>query len=184
MDTCSNPTYCFQQEIDSLAVEIDALIKEKGLNLAVAESCTGGNISRTICSIPGCSEYYLGGVTSYANSVKISVLGVPVEIIETYGAVSCECAEKMAEGVCKQTGSDIGLATSGIAGPGGGTEEKPVGLVCIGICSPKGLRSLTYQHSASAGTDTPHANSSSREENILAFTAAALRELRKELLSE
>ncbi len=158
--------------IEQLAKDCGEILLKKGWKLSAAESCTGGNISRSICSVSGCSEYYLGSVTSYANSVKINVLGVPEAIINQYGAVSRECVEKMAEGVRKLTGSDISVATSGIAGPGGGSKEKPVGLVWIGISSPIGTRSLPFHHNGN------------REENITAFTAAALQELLQELQSE
>ena len=99
--------------------------------LAVAESCTGGRISELITSVPGCSAYYNGSVTSYSNNVKINVLGVPREIIEKHGAVSRECVEAMAKGVSKLLDSDYAVATSGIAGPGGGSPEKPVGTCWI-----------------------------------------------------
>ena len=99
-------------------------------------------ISSLFTSIPGSSEYYLGSVTSYANSVKSGVLGVPQEIIETHGAVSEECVRAMAEGVRRITGSDFSVATSGIAGPGGGSDTKPVGLVWIAVSSQKGTEAF------------------------------------------
>ena len=152
-----------------LEAVIGRLLKEKRLTLSAAESCTGGNISRLITSVPGASEYYLGSVTSYANSVKENVLGVPAEIIDTFGAVSSECVAKMAEGVRRITGSDFSVATSGIAGPGGATPDKPVGLVWIGVCSPRGTRTL----SAVFPFD--------RAKNIESFTQAALEELLKDI---
>ena len=102
---------------DTLEGCIGRMLSEAGKTLSVAESCTGGLISSLLTSIPGSSEYYLGSVTSYANSVKSRVLGVPEDIISEYGAVSSECVAKMAEGVRKVTGSDYSVATSGIAGP-------------------------------------------------------------------
>lgn len=112
--------------------------------VSAAESCTGGLVSAMLTSVPGSSGYYLGSVTSYANSVKTRVLGVPEEIIETYGAVSSECVAKMAEGVRRLTGSDFSIATSGVAGPGGGSKEKPVGTVWIGVSSDKGTETFRF----------------------------------------
>jgi PncC family amidohydrolase len=108
------------------------MLSAAGKTVSAAESCTGGMISSLFTSIPGSSEYYLGSVTSYANSVKSGVLGVPQEIIETHGAVSEETAREMAEGGVKAANADAALSVTGIAGPGGGTKEKPVGLVYIG----------------------------------------------------
>ena len=148
---------------------IGRLLKEKHLRISAAESCTGGNISRLITSVPGASEYYLGSVTSYANSVKENILGVPSDIIDTFGAVSGECVAKMAEGVRRIMGSDLSVATSGIAGPGGATPDKPVGLVWIGVSGPSGTRTLSLVFPFN------------RTKNIKAFTQAALEELLKEI---
>jgi len=112
----------------SLQETIGELLKIKGKTMSAAESCTGGFISHLMTSIAGSSEYYWGSVTSYDNSVKIGVLGVPPEIIELHGAVSEECVRAMAVGVMKRLGTDYSVATSGIAGPGGGSIEKPVGM--------------------------------------------------------
>ncbi|MBP5397987.1 MAG: CinA family protein [Bacteroidales bacterium] len=152
-----------------IQILLGRMLKEKHLSLSVAESCTGGNISRLITSVPGASEYYLGGVTSYANSVKENVLGVPEPVIARYGAVSSECVAEMADGVRRLTGSDVSVATSGIAGPGGGTIEKPVGLVWIGVSSPRGTRTLTYQ------------GCTERERNVVLFSHAALEALLEEV---
>ena len=103
------------------------------LTVSTAESCTGGLLSKRITDIPGCSDYYLGGVCSYANEVKMNVLGVRKETLDTVGAVSAETAEQMAAGVAKALGADIGVGITGIAGPGGGTEDKPTGLVYISV---------------------------------------------------
>ncbi len=140
--------------------------------LSVAESCTGGLISSMITSVPGSSAYYLGSVTSYANSVKTGVLGVPAYIIDAFGAVSSECVAAMAEGVRKLIGSDFSIATSGIAGPGGGSEGKPVGLVWIGVSSAKGTETFKMRF----GED--------RKRNIERFAAAALNILRLKLVNE
>ncbi len=161
----------YAEEDSNLQKTIGQLLRSLGKTLSVAESCTGGLISQLITSVPGSSDYYLGSVTSYANSVKENVLGVPAEIIEKYGAVSSECVAAMAEGVRRLTGSDFSVATSGIAGPGGGTPDKPVGLVWIGVSSP-------------AGTVTSSYNSrSDRARNIERFASAALDLLRREILA-
>ena len=120
-------------DVDSLEQVVGDGLRQRGLTLAVAESCTGGLLSKRITDIPGCSDYYLGGVCSYANSVKMNVLGVKKETLDAVGAVSPEVAEQMAEGVARALGADIGVGTTGIAGPGGGTDDKPVGLVYISV---------------------------------------------------
>lgn len=107
------------------------ILKAAGLTFATAESCTGGNIAHLITSVAGSSESMLGGVVSYSNDVKKKLLGVKAETLEALGAVSIPVVEQMAEGACRATGADVAVATSGIAGPGGGTEQKPVGTVCI-----------------------------------------------------
>lgn len=111
------------------AEKLVELLKASGMTCATAESCTGGMVGAAITAVPGSSEVYLGGVVSYANSVKEGVLGVSSRTLETVGAVSEECAVEMAEGVRKLTSADIAVSITGIAGPGGGSEEKPVGLV-------------------------------------------------------
>lgn len=110
------------------------LLQEHGLTVSTAESCTGGNIAHLITLEPGSSAAMLGGVVSYANSVKTGILGVNPEAIESVGAVSELVAGQMAQGVCRATGADLGISTSGIAGPGGATPGKPVGTVCMGVC--------------------------------------------------
>ena len=120
-------------DVDSLEQVVGDGLRQRGLTLAVAESCTGGLLSKRITDIPGCPDYYLGGVCSYANSVKMNVLGVKKETLDADGAVSPEVAEQMAEGVARALGADIGVGTTGIAGPGGGTDDKPVGLVYISV---------------------------------------------------
>ena len=104
------------------------------LKIAAAESCTGGNIAHLITSVPGSSDTFLGGIVSYANEVKQNLLGVKPEDLETHGAVSREVVEQMAIGVCRATGADCSVATSGIAGPGGGSPDKPVGTVWMAWC--------------------------------------------------
>ncbi|MFO7153662.1 MAG: competence/damage-inducible protein A [Caldicoprobacter oshimai] len=118
---------------DRLETVVARLLKEKGLTLAVAESCTGGLISNLLTDVPGISENLLETCVTYSNQAKINRLGVKPETLEAYGAVSPQTAREMAEGIVKTTGADIGLAVTGIAGPGGGSPEKPVGLVYIAI---------------------------------------------------
>lgn len=120
---------------ESMEKVIGALLTENNLNLAIAESCTGGLIGQKITNTPGSSAYMLGGVISYSNSLKSELLGVSEEVLDTKGAVSREVAEMMAVGVRLKCKADIGLAVTGIAGPDGGTKEKPVGTVYIGIAT-------------------------------------------------
>lgn len=119
-------------------------LRKHNYTMATAESCTGGNIAHRITMIAGCSDVYLGSVVSYANEVKTGLLGVAAEVIERYGAVSEEVARLMAEGATRATGADCSVATSGIAGPGGGVEGKPVGTVCIAWHTPEGTWSETF----------------------------------------
>jgi PncC family amidohydrolase len=112
---------------------VSSILKEKRLSIATAESCTGGLIAHTLTNISGSSEYFDRGVVSYSNRAKVELLGVSKESLDRYGAVSEEVAKEMAEAIRVRSGVDIGLSTTGIAGPTGGTKEKPVGLVYIGI---------------------------------------------------
>lgn len=114
---------------------VGRLLKEKRMKLAVAESCTGGLLASKLTNIPGSSDYFDRGVVTYSNQAKTQILGVPEEIINKFGAVSPQVAEAMAKGVVKTSGADLGIAVTGIAGPGGGSEEKPVGLVYIGLAN-------------------------------------------------
>ncbi len=112
-----------------------SLLIEKGLSLSLAESCTGGFLSSQLVLIPGISAVFKGSILSYANEVKAAELGVPESILKTKGSVSSECAKAMVEGVRARFDSDLAISTTGIAGPGGATDEKPVGLVYIGVAS-------------------------------------------------
>lgn len=125
-------------------VVVESLIARK-ITLAVAESCTGGLIANRITDVPGCSASFLAGVVSYSNEAKKELLGVPEELLARHGAVSEPVARAMAEGVRKVTGADIGLSTTGIAGPTGGTETKPVGLVFIGLATANGTDVQRHQ---------------------------------------
>ncbi len=127
-------------ENTSMVETVVKLLKEKGKTLATAESCTGGLIGREITSIAGASEVYGFGFVTYANEAKEKLLGVKHSTLEKYGAVSSETAAQMAAGARKVSGADIAVAVTGIAGPGGGTDEKPVGLVYVGIASENGVR--------------------------------------------
>jgi PncC family amidohydrolase len=116
---------------------IGDLLREKGWTLSIAESCTGGLINDRITDIPGSSDYFMGGMVNYSNESKEKHLGVPKKEIKRYGAVSPLVAKKMAQGVRRTFRTTFGLSTTGIAGPTGGTKEKPVGLVYIGLAKGK-----------------------------------------------
>ena len=162
----------YSEQDDSLESCIGRMLKQAGKTVSAAESCTGGLISSLFTSVPGSSEYYLGSVTSYANGVKTGVLGVSEEIIAEHGAVSMECVKAMAEGVRKLTGSDFSVATSGIAGPGGGSDEKPVGLVWIAVSSQMGTETFSLL------------SKGDRKRNIDRFASNALNILRKKIKNE
>jgi len=133
----------------SLAERVLELMRQQGLTLATAESCTGGLLASTITRVPGASDVFLGGVVSYANRVKEQLLGVSPETLTTVGVVSPECAREMAEGVRRVIGADVALSTTGIAGPSGGTAEKPVGLVYCHITDGDRERPLKLMLSGS-----------------------------------
>lgn len=120
-------------DVESLQNALILKLRERGLTLATAESCTGGLIGGRITSISGSSDVYLGGAVTYSNDLKMQILGVKRETLDKFGAVSRETAAEMAEGIRRVSGSDIAVSVTGIAGPGGGTETKPVGLVYIGV---------------------------------------------------
>ena len=162
----------YSDEDDTLETCIAKLLKGTGKTVSTAESCTGGSIAAMLTSVAGSSEYFLGSVVSYANSVKSGVLGVNEKIIAEHGAVSSECVAAMAEGIRKLTGSDFSIATSGIAGPGGGSDAKPVGLVWIGVSSQKSTETFSMVFKGD------------RKRNIERFAANALNILRKKLVNE
>lgn len=124
---------------------VGRLLRERGHSLAVAESCTGGLIGSRITDVAGSSAYLLLGVVAYSNEAKQEVLGVSAGTLQRHGAVSIEAAEEMAEGVRRRAGADLGMSTTGIAGPGGGTDQKPVGTVCIALAWEGGGWSRRYQ---------------------------------------
>jgi len=154
----------------TLEQRVGQLLSERHRTLALAESCTGGLISHRITGIAGSSAYYLGGVTSYANDVKVKLLGVTPATLEKYGAVSQETALEMSHGIRERIGADFGLSVTGIAGPGGGTPEKPVGTVWISIAQAKNHEARLFQF---------HGD---RERIILGTSQAALNWLRLALL--
>ncbi|MBS5144643.1 MAG: competence/damage-inducible protein A [Butyricicoccus pullicaecorum] len=127
--------YVYGVDVDSLEQVVGQLMVEKGMTLSVAESCTGGLLSKRITDLPGASAYYKGGICSYANEIKMNILGVSKQTLETLGAVSPEVAEQMAVGVARCMNTDVGVGITGIAGPDGGSEQKPVGLVYISVWS-------------------------------------------------
>jgi len=155
----------------SLEQEIGNLLRQKGLTLGVVESASGGLISHRITNVPGSSDYYKGSITAYSNEVKIKVAGVREDTINRYGAVSPQVAEEMAQGGRKTLAADICLADTGIAGPGGATPGKPVGLFYIGLSHRAG----TYSRK--------HIFHGDREQNKQSAAEAALSWLKEYLLS-
>ena len=132
---------CFGVDDDSLASVVLEQLRRRGETLAVAESCTGGGLGAALAAVPGASDVFLGGVIAYANAVKQGLLGVPAALLESHGAVSDPVAMAMAEGARRATGATWAIAVTGIAGPAGGSAEKPVGLVHIAVAGPDGCRS-------------------------------------------
>jgi PncC family amidohydrolase len=128
--------YNYLMHAEPLEVLVGKLLRQRCWMLAVAESCTGGLVGHLLTNVPGSSDYFLGGVISYANEAKLRLLAVHLETLETFGAVSRQTVLEMAGGVRQLLSADIGLSVSGIAGPGGGTVEKPIGLTWIGLSAP------------------------------------------------
>jgi nicotinamide-nucleotide amidase len=155
-----------------MAGNVGKLLKEKGMTVSVAESCTGGNIAHFFTLNPGSSEYFKGGIVAYSNELKHSILGVNLKIIEQNGAVSKEVVEAMATAARQILGTNYAIATSGIAGPEGGTTEKPVGTVWIAVAGP--------DHDSVVSKLYNFANN--RERNIIRSSQTALNMLRLELL--
>lgn len=141
----------------SIEFEIAALLEQKELSVTTAESCTGGLIAGTLVNVPGISSWFGEGYVTYSNAAKEKLLGVPHRILETYGAVSTQTAEAMAKGAAKAAGVDAAIAVTGIAGPDGGTAEKPVGLVYMG-CFCKG-RICVEKHQFDGDRTAVRANS-------------------------
>jgi PncC family amidohydrolase len=131
----------------SLETEVGKLLQQRGFKLSLAESCTGGLISSRITDIPGSSEYFMGGVVSYAYDAKVGLLGVSWDTLKAFGAVSRETVLEMARGARKALSTDVALAVSGIAGPGGGTNEKPVGTTWVALVTADGEWTRQFQFS-------------------------------------
>jgi len=130
--------YIYGVDVDSLENALVLALRERKLTVATAESCTGGLVAKRIVDISGCSDVFLGGAVTYANSAKVKMVGVSEETLAAHGAVSEETAAEMARGIRLALGADIGISTTGIAGPGGGTPEKPVGTVFVGVSTKDG----------------------------------------------
>jgi len=128
--------FAYGEGDDTLESALGARLKKKGLTLAAAESCSGGLLGYRVTAVPGSSAYFLGGVVAYANSAKGRLAGVPAAVLEKHGAVSAECAAALARGARRTLGADIGVSITGVAGPGGGTKDKPVGLVYVAVSGP------------------------------------------------
>ena len=161
----------FSQDGDSMEDEIGGLLRRRGATIGIAESCTGGLISDWLTNVPGSSDYFLFSGVTYSNDAKIKVLGVSPETIARYGAVHEETAKEMAEGARRIAGATYGLSTSGIAGPDGGTPDKPIGTVCIGLATPYTAKGVRY-----------HFPYQERLRNKTIFAMTALNLLRRELL--
>jgi len=137
--------YCYAEGDETMEGVVSKLLTEKGLRLGVAESCTGGLISHRLTNIPGSSRYLIADLVTYSNEAKMGLLGVSAETLESHGAVSEECVVEMAAGARKRLGVDVAIATSGIAGPDGGTPDKPVGTVCLALAAEGVSVSRRYQ---------------------------------------
>jgi PncC family amidohydrolase len=150
------------EAIEALAQRLQAVCLAGGLTVSTAESCTGGMVAHAITSRAGSSGYFLGGVVSYSNDVKVSLLGVADDLLATHGAVSAQVAVAMAAGVRERLATDLAVAVTGVAGPDGGTAEKPVGLVYVAVSDERGADVRRYHWPGD------------RAENIAASTEAAL----------
>lgn len=166
------PDLIYAENEETFEFVIGKLLKNKGKTISTCESCTGGRIAEMITSVPGSSQYFKGSVIAYNNSVKTEVVGVPASLISEYGAVSEQVAVKMAEGARRLLKTDFSVATSGIAGPDGGTNIKPVGTIWIAVASDKET------------TTEKHVFGSDRITNINRFSVAALNLVRKQIISE
>jgi nicotinamide-nucleotide amidase len=163
--------FMFGYDEDTLQGIVGDLLSKRKASLSLAESCTGGYLSHLITSVPGSSNYYVGGLVCYSNAIKINELGVSVVDVEKYGSYSQQVAEQMALGIRAKYHTDFAVATTGIAGPGGGTDQKPVGLIWIAVAAPNGRV-----------TSEKYFFGENRERNILKASITALNMLRKEIL--
>ncbi|EHM09351.1 competence/damage-inducible protein CinA-like protein [Thermanaerovibrio velox DSM 12556] len=130
---------CYEDPAVVMARDLLRELESSGLTLSAAESCTGGRLCAAVTSVPGSSASFLGGVVAYSNQAKVRMLEVPEDVIALHGAVSRECALKMAEGCARVFGASVGVSITGVAGPSGGSPEKPVGTVWFGFKLPWGL---------------------------------------------
>ncbi len=162
----------YGEDSDTLESVVSKRLRESGKKITFAESCTGGRLTSLITSIPGSSQIFNGGIVCYSNDIKVSALGVKEETLKNHGAVSKECAQEMAEGAKNIFGSDYAVATTGIAGPTGGTNEKPVGTIWIAIAGPYKIHSIEARFFGD------------RERNIIRFSSEALNFVRKILEKE
>jgi nicotinamide-nucleotide amidase len=166
------PQLIYGEDEETLEMAVGRLLREKKATLSTAESCTGGNISHLLTSVPGSSDYFIGSVIAYDNSVKTGILNVPLETIMKHGAVSFATSQAMAIGVRDLLGTDYSIGITGIAGPSGGTDAKPVGTVWISVASPKSILTEKFVY----GFD--------RMLNIRRSSLAALNMLRKQIINE
>jgi nicotinamide-nucleotide amidase len=165
------PSLIYGEDEESLERKTGTLLRERKATMCTAESCTGGKVAQMITSIPGSSDYFKGSVIAYDNKVKSDLLNVPEDYLQEFGAVSRETVMSMAEGAMRLFNTDFAVATSGIAGPSGGTDDKPVGTVWIAVAS----EARTTSESFIFGTE--------RNYNIMRFSVAALDLLRREIIS-
>ncbi len=166
------PDYIYGYEDETMAGNIGKIFLKLGLTCSVAESCTGGNIAHAFTSNPGSSSYFKGGIIAYSNESKINILGIDPDLIKDKGAVSREVVEAMALAANRILNTSFAIATSGIAGPDGGTPEKPIGTVWIAVASPNSIVSKVYSFA------------SNRERNIIRSSQTALNMLRLELIKK
>lgn len=131
-------------DLQEIAPDLLDALRQAGLKIATAESCTGGNIAHQLTLVAGCSDVYMGGAVTYSNEAKADILGVDQAVIEAEGAVSEPVVRAMAEGACRRFHTQCAVATSGIAGPSGGTDDKPVGTVWTAVVTPRGTFSELY----------------------------------------
>ncbi len=162
----------YGEDDTTLEKAVGELLAHRGLTVSTAESCTGGLVSHRLTNVPGSSAYFIGGMLTYSDELKVSALGVDPVLIAQYGAVSEQVAEAMAAGVRSATGGDIGISLTGVAGPGGGTAEKPVGLTFIAVADQSGVLCRRYQFWGG------------REQIKLRASQAALELLRRHLLDD
>lgn len=165
-------------DVENMEQAVVQQLKEKGLKVATAESCTGGLISKRITEIPGASDVFECGVCSYANRIKHELLGVSDQTLEQFGAVSEQTAKEMAEGIRRLSGADIGVSVTGIAGPGGGTPEKPVGLVYLGVSSERYSKVVRYLSGSKKAGSREHIRYSASQQ-ALKLVLEAIRENQK-----